>query len=395
MKAVGTRTGAAATQAEDIARPPQPAEPVARLPEEWQDKLERLGEPPYRARQLFQWIHARGVYDPLGMSNLGRGLRELLVEEGVRPPATVVEVRRAGDGTRKIVYGLADGARVEGVLIPMTDDEEIDDSEDGAGAREADPLRLERRATLCVSTQYGCAVRCAFCASGRSGLLRGLRADEIEAQVLLARTQLDPGERLRNLVFMGMGEPLQNYDPTARALRLLMHPDGLGMSPRRITVSTVGVVPAMRRLGQDFAGKVGLALSLHAPDDATRARLVPINARYPIADLMRALRDYPLPKRRRITIEYTVIDAVNDSPAQARALAELLRPIPVKINLIAMNPVEGSPLGPPPRERVERFREILADAGYSCFLRTPRGDDVAAACGQLALRGRGEGTSGE
>jgi 23S rRNA (adenine2503-C2)-methyltransferase len=388
MKANRTNQGDAATAAGDGAAPLHAVGPAARLPEEWQEELGRMGEPPYRARQLFQWIHARGVYDPLGMSNLGRGLRELLVQEGVGPPATVVDVHRSSDGTRKIVYRLADGACVEGVLIPMTDDEGLDDSADSSGEPETEPHAVEGRATLCVSTQYGCAIGCAFCASGRTGLLRGLRAEEMEAQVLLARTRLDPGERLRNLVFMGMGEPLQNYVETARALRLLMHPDGLGMSPRRITVSTVGLVPAMRRLGQDFGGKVGLALSLHAPDDPTRAQLVPINARYPIADLMRALRNYPLPKRRRITIEYTLIDSINDSPAQARALAELLRPIPVKINLIAMNPVEGSPLGPPPRERVERFREILANAGYSCFLRTPRGDDVAAACGQLALRGR-------
>jgi 23S rRNA (adenine2503-C2)-methyltransferase len=388
MKANRTNQGDAATAAGDGAAPLHAVGPAARLPEEWQEELGRMGEPPYRARQLFQWIHARGVYDPLGMSNLGRGLRELLVQEGVGPPATVVDVHRSSDGTRKIVYRLADGACVEGVLIPMTDDEGLDDSADSSGEPETEPHAVEGRATLCVSTQYGCAIGCSFCASGRTGLLRGLRAEEMEAQVLLARTRLDPGERLRNLVFMGMGEPLQNYVATARALRLLMHPDGLGMSPRRITVSTVGLVPAMRRLGQDFGGKVGLALSLHAPDDPTRAQLVPINARYPIADLMRALRNYPLPKRRRITIEYTLIDSINDSPAQARALAELLRPIPVKINLIAMNPVEGSPLGPPPRERVERFREILANAGYSCFLRTPRGDDVAAACGQLALRGR-------
>jgi 23S rRNA (adenine2503-C2)-methyltransferase len=384
MKAARTH-GVDSTQRSHPAPALQAAHPVARLPEEWQERFERSGEPPYRARQLFQWIHARGVYDPPAMTDLGRGLRDFLVEEGVAPPAAVIDVHRSSDGTRKIVYGLADGARVEGVLIPMTENEQLDGSEDGAGDRE---VGVERRATLCISTQCGCAVRCAFCASGRVGLLRSLRAQEIEAQVLLARTQLDPGERLRNLVFMGMGEPLQNYAETARALRLLMHADGLGMSPRRITVSTVGLVPAMRRLGQDFGGKVGLALSLHAPDDATRARIVPINVRYPIADLMRALRGYPLPRRRRITIEYTLIDALNDSPAQARALAAVLRPIPVKINLIAMNPVEGSALGPPPSERVEQFRQILVDAGYSCFLRTPRGDDVAAACGQLALRGR-------
>jgi 23S rRNA (adenine2503-C2)-methyltransferase len=364
------------------------ADPAARLPEEWQQTLERMGEPPYRARQLFHWIHARGVYDPSAMSNLGRDLREFLVQEGLTQPARVAGVHRSADGARKIVYNLADGARVEGVLIPMTDDEELGEFENRSSQNDAEAFDAERRATLCLSTQYGCAIGCTFCASGRAGLLRGLRAQEIEAQVLLARDELDSGVRLRNLVFMGMGEPLQNYEETARALRLLTHADGLGMSPRRITVSTVGLVPAMRRLGSDFSGKIGLALSLHAADDATRSQLVPVNARYPIAELMRALCDYPLPRRRRITIEYTLVDGINDSTSQARSLAVLLRPIPVKINIIAMNPVEGSSLGPPPRGRVERFRQVLVDAGYSCFLRTPRGNDVAAACGQLALRGR-------
>jgi 23S rRNA (adenine2503-C2)-methyltransferase len=201
----------------------------------------------------------------------------------------------------------------------------------------------------------------------------------------LAKKYLRPDEQLSNLAFMGMGEPLHHYDETARAVRLLTHPEGLGMSPRRITVSTVGLVPGIQRLGQDFAGKIGLAVSVHAPNDATRDRIIPMNKKYPLGELMQALRAYPLPKRRRITIEYTLIDGVNDSPTHARELSLLLRGLPSKINLIPMNPITASELHAPKSESVRAFQEILAAAGYSCFVRTRRGDEVAAACGQLAM----------
>jgi 23S rRNA (adenine2503-C2)-methyltransferase len=215
--------------------------------------------------------------------------------------------------------------------------------------------------------------------------VRGLRASEIVTQVYLAKRYLRADEQLSNLVFMGMGEPLHHYDETARAVRLLTHPDGLGMSPRRITVSTVGLIPGIERLGRDFAGKIGLAVSVHAPNDATRDRIIPMNRRYPVRDLMQALRAYPLPKRRRITIEYTLINGVNDSLEHARELAEILRGIPSKINLIPMNPITASELRAPTAESVRQFQSVLADAGYSCFVRTRRGDEVAAACGQLAM----------
>ena len=226
---------------------------------------------------------------------------------------------------------------------------------------------------------------CVFCASGQAGLVRGLTAAEIVAEVLIARRYLEPGEQLRNLVFMGMGEPLHHYDETARALRLLSHPDGAAIGLRRITVSTVGLVPGIRRLGEDFAGKVGLAVSLHAPNDDVRGRIVPMNRRYPLRELIAALRAYPLPRRRRITIEYTLIAGVNDAPEHARELVVLLRNLPVKLNLIPMNPVKNSDFAAPALERVEAFRERLAGAGLSCFVRTRRGDAVDAACGQLAM----------
>jgi 23S rRNA (adenine2503-C2)-methyltransferase len=245
-----------------------------------------------------------------------------------------------------------------------------------------------QRVTLCVSTQYGCAMGCTFCASGRAGLGRGLEAQEIVIQALLARQYLNAGEVLGNIVFMGMGEPLHHYEETARALRLLTHEQGSDMSSRRVTVSTVGLVPGIRRLGADFSGKIGLAISLHAPDDETRSRLIPMNRRYPVAELIQALREYPLPRRRRITIEYTLIDGVNDSDEHAQALVRLLRGVPVKVNLIPMNPVRGVPFTAPTEARLRSFQSVVSEAGMSCFVRTRRGDDVAAACGQLAIHGQ-------
>jgi 23S rRNA (adenine2503-C2)-methyltransferase len=228
---------------------------------------------------------------------------------------------------------------------------------------------------------------CVFCASGVAGLKRHLGPEEIVGQVLLGKGLLRPGEQLRNVVLMGMGEPLHNYAATARALRLLTHPEGIGLSSRRVTVSTSGLVPEIARLGEDFGGQIGLAISLHATDDETRSRLMPINKKYPLAALLKALRDYPLPKRRRITIEYTLVAGRNDGPDEARRLARLLRGLRVKVNLIPMNPIEASTLGPPDWGRVLGFQRVLCDEGYSCFVRRRRGDDVAAACGQLALAG--------
>jgi 23S rRNA (adenine2503-C2)-methyltransferase len=263
-------------------------------------------------------------------------------------------------------------------MTKAVDDDEPDD--------DLDLDAKKQRVTLCVSTQFGCAMGCVFCASGQFGLGRGLGAEEVVSQVLLAERQLEPDETLTNLVFMGMGEPLHHYEQTARAIRLLTHPQGRGLSSRRLTVSTVGLPAGIRRLGEDFEGKVGLAVSLHAPDDATRDRIIPMNRRYPLAELMAALRVYPLPRRRRITIEYTLMKGVNDSTKHADDLCQLLRGLRVKVNLIPMNPIERSELTAPDDATVEEFREQLAAAGYSCFVRARRGDDVAAACGQLALR---------
>jgi 23S rRNA (adenine2503-C2)-methyltransferase len=359
--------------------------PLARELADWTEVLGRQGEKPFRARQVFRWLHERGELDPERMTDLSLGLRRLLSESGSLEPGQLASSREAGDGTRKLLIDFAHGTKVECVMIPMT----AEPTDADAAALDEDeeaPTPQKKRITLCISTQFGCAMGCVFCASGQAGLFRGLGAAEVVYQVLLARRCLLPDEELRNLVLMGMGEPLHHYDETARALRLLTAPEARGMSPRRITVSTVGLVPGIRRLGEDFGGKVGLAVSLHAPNDEVRSRIIPMNRRYPVAELMAALQAYPLPMRRRITIEYTLIGGVNDSPALADELAHLLRNLRVKINLIPLNTIAASELRAPKPEATLRFRERLAKHGYSCFVRTRRGDDVDAACGQLALQ---------
>jgi 23S rRNA (adenine2503-C2)-methyltransferase len=228
---------------------------------------------------------------------------------------------------------------------------------------------------------------CVFCASGVAGLKRQMTSEEIVAQVIIGRTRLDTDEDLRGVVLMGMGEPLHNYDATKRALQLLTHPDGIGLSNRRVTVSTSGLIPEIEKLGKDFGGQIGLAISLHAAEDATRSSLMPINKKYPLAKLMDALHAYPLPSRRRITIEYTLVAGNNDTVSEARKLVRLLHDLPCKVNLIPVNPIEARDYGPPTMTGVLAFQKVLCDAGYSCFIRRRRGDDVAAACGQLALLG--------
>jgi 23S rRNA (adenine2503-C2)-methyltransferase len=333
------------------------------------------------------------------MTDLPKELRAKLAPLELDRTVRVGEERLAADGTRKLLVVLRDGATIETVLIPgvtgpkgrLPSPLPPEDDADAAAAdddeADASPADALVRVTQCISTQVGCAMGCVFCASGLAGLKRQLGPDEIVGQVLAGRSRLGEGERLSNIVFMGMGEPLHNYDATARALRLLTCPEGIALSARRVTVSTSGLVPEIARLGRDFGGNVGLAISLHAADDETRSRLMPINKKYPLPVLMDALRAYPLPRRRRITIEYTLVGGKNDDLGEAKKLAKLLRGLPVKVNLIPMNPIAASPLGPPQSPSVLAFQRVLCDAGYSCFIRRRRGDDVSAACGQLALLG--------
>jgi 23S rRNA (adenine2503-C2)-methyltransferase len=388
-----------------------PAAPLARTPEEWTEAVRPLGGKPFHGRQVFRWVQARGVLDAERMTDLPKELRGQLASLGMDKAIDVADERRSFDNTRKLLVRLADGATVETVLIPGVSGgksdlpspqlareldadaaaavDDGDDEDEGPAVADGDDAAGPPavRVTQCISTQVGCAMGCVFCASGVAGLKRHLGPDEVVGQVLVGRSRLDPGERLRNVVFMGMGEPLHNYESTARSLRLLTHREGIALSARRVTVSTSGLVPEIARLGQDFAGNIGLAISLHAADDETRSRLMPINKKYPLAVLMEGLRAYPLPRRRRITIEYTLVAGRNDAPSEAKKVARLLRGLPVKVNLIPMNPIAASSLEPPAIGRVLEFQQVLCDAGYACFVRKRRGDDVSAACGQLALLG--------
>ena len=364
-----------------------PAQNLAeQLPEEWEALLGAWSEPRYRALQIFRWIHQRGVLNPAQMTDLPKRLRDRLAQEGLTPLAAASETLASADGTKKLLVELADGKRIETVLIPRAsvaaeDIYAVDDDEPGAPAPSAEEV------TQCVSSQVGCAMGCAFCASGLAGLKRQMSAAEIVAQVLLGRAALAGSARLSGLVFMGMGEPLHNYEALSRAIALLSHPEGFGMALRRMTVSTSGLVPEIDRLARDFSGQVQLAVSVHASDTDTRTRLMPINKKHPLPELIAAIRRYPLPRRRRLTIEYTLVRGVNDSQAAATRLAELLRGLRAKVNLIPMNPVPDAGLSAPDDDVVDAFQRVLREAGIDTFLRRRRGDDIAAACGQLALHG--------
>lgn len=382
-----------------------PASALERTPEEWSARLAEWGEPRFRGKQVFKWLHSRGVSSAEEMTDLSKSLRERIASELeglaiqrdeagriVGGYGFVIETWQASsDGTRKMLLQGRDGARIESVLLPQgaPGAESVDDSdgEDGEVARDTFGNSPVQPISQCISTQVGCAMGCVFCASGIAGLKRNLSAAEIVGQVLLGRALARDGERLRNVVLMGMGEPLHNYDSVARALVLMTHDEGLALSTRRVTLSTSGLVPQIDKLGRDFGGQVQLAVSLHSTSDERRSALMPINRKHNLAELTDALRRYPLPPRRRITIEYTLIGGENDGLAEARSLVELLRGIPVKVNLIPMNPVPESTLSASTPARVDEFQHELRRGGVATFVRRTRGDDIAAACGQLVLPG--------
>jgi 23S rRNA (adenine2503-C2)-methyltransferase len=333
------------------------------------DELEALvvalGEPPFRARQLWHWIYHRGVRDFAAMTSLAKSFRAKLAERCLVGRPRVAVDRQSIDGTRKWLLAFADGQEVECVHIPEED-----------------------RGTLCVSSQVGCTLTCKFCHTGTQRLVRNLGAAEIVGQVMLARDALGEwpsppdGRLLSNIVLMGMGEPLYNYDNVAKAMRIVMDGEGISISKRRITLSTAGVVPMIGRCGAELG--VNLAISLHAVTDELRDRIVPINKKYPIAELLAACRAYPgLSNARRITFEYVMLRGVNDSPAEARALVKLLEGIPAKVNLIPFNPWPGAPFECSTPAAIKAFSQIVFDAGYASPVRTPRGQDIMAACGQL------------
>jgi 23S rRNA (adenine2503-C2)-methyltransferase len=332
---------------------------------ELQAALAGIGAEPFRARQLWHWIYHRGATEFEAMTSLAKEFRAQLAERFVvaRPRASADTL--SSDGTRKWLLRFSDGQEVETVHIPEED-----------------------RGTLCVSSQVGCTLTCRFCHTGTQGLVRNLGAAEILGQVMVARDALGEwpspkdGRLLSNIVLMGMGEPLYNYENMAKALRIVMDHEGISISKRKITLSTSGVVPMIRRAGAELG--VNLAVSLHAVTDELRDRLVPLNKKYPIAELLAALRDYPgLSNARRITFEYVMLKGVNDSPADARALVKLIEGIPAKINLIPFNPWPGAPFECSDWPTIERFGDIVNAAGYASPIRTPRGRDILAACGQL------------
>ena len=367
---------------------------LALLPEEWEAQVQAWGQPKYRGRQIFTWIYKHGVMDPMQMKNVPKALRERLIEEGLNNPLTTTSVTRATDATRKLLVKMHDDELIETVLLPQLkkNDPDLNIDIDEHPEVHSSGMVPSKVVTQCISSQVGCAMGCVFCASGVAGLKRHMTAGQIVAQVLEGQKHLDEGEAIRNIVFMGMGEPLHNYDEVARALVLLTHEDGLALSNRRVTISTSGLVPQIDRLGKDFEGRVQLAISLHSVDDKKRSEIMPINRKHDLKNLIECLKRYPLPRRRRITIEYTLIKGVNDTMQEADALVKLLSDVPTKVNLIPMNPIDGSDLGAPTDDTVLQFKERLNSKGLMATIRKTRGDKLAAACGQLAFRGVGPRT---
>ena len=329
------------------------------------EEMAGFGAEPFRARQLWHWIYHRGATDFAAMTSLSKAFRERLAARYELCRPAVSRALTSIDGTRKWLLRFADGQEVETVHIPE-----------------------EERGTLCVSSQVGCTLTCSFCHTGTQRLVRNLRAAEIVAQVMIARDALGEwpspqhDRQVTNIVLMGMGEPLFNYENVAEALKTVMDPEGLSISRRKITLSTAGVVPMIRRCGAELG--VNLAVSLHAVRDDVRDRLVPLNRKYPIAELIEACRTYPgASNARRITFEYVMLKGVNDTLADARELVRLLAGTPAKVNLIPFNPWPGAPYECSPDAAIAAFSDIVFAAGYSAPVRTPRGRDILAACGQL------------
>ncbi len=362
--------------------PPAPVLPDGRREivglsrEELTEALVAVGEKPFRTKQVWHWVYHQGVTDFRAMSTLAKPLQEKLAARFVigRPEAAVVQT--AADDTRKFLFRFRDGQEAETVYIPD---------------------RREDRGAVCISSQVGCTLSCRFCHTGTQKLARNLGAAEIVGQFMAARDSYGEwpsphGETprlLSTVVLMGMGEPLYNYENVAKAMRIVMDGEGIGLSRRRITLSTSGVVPMMDRCGTELG--VNLAVSLHAVTDELRDEIVPLNRKYPINELIAACRRYPAASNaRRITFEYVMLDGVNDSEAEARALVRLIAGIPAKVNLIPFNPWPGSQYRPSTRQRLSRFAQIVTDAGFASPIRTPRGQDILAACGQLRTDSRRE-----
>lgn len=321
---------------------------------------EQLGLKPFQGRQIFQWIHGKQVFDFAAMTNLAKPLRERLAAEASASQLTLAEMQVSKrTGTKKALFQLHDGETVESVLIRDRD-----------------------RATICVSSQVGCALKCSFCATGLAGFTRNLSPGEIVEQVLYFLRDEPDADRTPNIVYMGMGEPMRNYDNVVRSIRLLMDPDGVGIGARKITVSTAGEIREIARFAaEDW--QVRLSVSLHAANNALRSELVPLNRKYPLERLHETLVDYVERSDRQITFEWTLLDGVNDTPECARELLRFCAGLKTSVNLIPWNPVSGLPYTPSPPEACARFQRMLEAGGLKVTMRKEKGQDIDAACGQL------------
>ncbi len=326
------------------------------------DFVVSLGLEPYRAKQISQWIYKKRVKSFEEMTNISKAARKLLSERAKIDVLKLVKVEESFDGTKKYLFELEDGSRVESVFIPEKDWN-----------------------TLCVSTQVGCPIGCKFCLTAKDGFTRNLTAAEIVDQYIHVQRDVGDKRRISNVVFMGMGEPLLNFENVKKSVEIMVHKDMLDLSKRKITISTVGVAPGIERMAKEMP-KVKLAVSLHATTDEVRNRLVPLNRKFPIGKLFSVLKRYPVDNTRRIMIEYVMLKGVNDSLEDAKRLVKLVRGIPVKVNLIPFNPYPGAPFEPTPREQIEAFQKVLWEHNLAAFIRESRGQDISAACGMLRTK---------
>ena len=343
------------------------------------EELAQLVSPKFRANQIYQWIYQKGVEDFNEISNLPKSMREELSERFEIAPPKVLNVEKSKDGSKKYLLGLKDGHTVESVLLPMKKEER---DEEGNIIKEA-------RYTVCVSSQVGCKVGCEFCLTAKGGFVRNLTPGEIVGQVLRIKKENNiPANRRVNVVYMGMGEPLDNLENVSKAVKIFSDEHGLSISPRRQTISTSGLAPKIKKLGEMNLG-VLLAISLHAVDDELRQKLMPINKAYNIESVIEAVRNFPIDQRKRVMFEYLVIKDLNDDIVSAKKLVKLLHGIKAKVNLIYFNPYPGSPFQRPSEEKVKAFQQYLLNHGVLCTIRESKGLDISAACGQLKEKSYG------
>ncbi len=322
--------------------------------------VQRLGLKKFRAVQIAKWIYKKGVLDFSQMTDISKADRQLLSASSEVKKPKLISREVSADKTQKFLFELADGSFIESVFIP------------------------ERKwNTLCISTQVGCPIGCKFCLTAKGGFKRNLKVSEIVGQYIAVQNLVGWENRISNVVFMGMGEPLLNYENVKKAVEIMISDKMLGLSNRKVSISTVGIIPKIYKMAKELSKKARLAVSLHATTDETRQRLIPVARKYPLKDLMKALRSYPANNIRRIMIEYLMLEGINDTQEDALRLAELLKGIPVKVNLIPFNPYPGSYFKRPPMPRIEKFQALLRSRNIATFIREPRGQDISAACGML------------